>query len=359
MAAIETPPTYSQTPVSGAQYKRTLTIPYQGVRNSNQSNFPVLFTGTLSSLATVSNGGHVKNASGYDVIFTSDAAGTHKLNWEVERFNGTGNFAYWIQIPTLSHTQNTVIYLFYGNANVTTDQSNQKGTWDSTFSLVYHFSAAGGGLSTADSTGNGNTGVPMDAMAVAGKILGAVQSAGTTNSAIISTYPGNTPGGNSPKTLESWFQAPAGLNQEQEIAGLGGHGSTGGDFGLEVAGNYAGLEVGLDGTPVSFTPDGNWHHLAATFPAGGTTVANTSVYLDGTLRTPLAGIYPRKATINTDTYLFTIGQEPGYSFQFEFAGLVDELRMSNVARSADWIATEYNNQNNPATFVTVGAETAP
>ena len=293
------------------------------------------------------------------MIFTSDAAGTHKLNWEVELFDGAGNFAYWIQIPTLSHTQNTVIYLFYGNANVTKDQSNQKGTWDSTFSLVYHFSAAGGNLSTADSTGNGNTGIPMDAAAAAGKIAGAVQSAGTSNSAIISTYPGNTPGGTSPKTLETWFQAPAGLNQEQEIAGLGGNGQTGEEFGLEVAGNFTGLEVGPDGTPVSFAPDGNWHHLAATFPAGGTTVANTSVFLDGTLRTPLTGIYPRTATINTDTYLFTIGQQPGYSGAFQFAGLVDELRLSNVARSADWIATEYHNQNSPGSFVTVGAETAP
>ena len=36
----------------------------------------------------------------------------------------------------------------------------------------------------------------------------------------------------------------------------------------------------------------------------------------------------------------------GWSSQFE--GDLDEVRISRVARSADWIATEYANQNNPA-----------
>ena len=33
-----------------------------------------------------------------------------------------------------------------------------------------------------------------------------------------------------------------------------------------------------------------------------------------------------------------------------FDGIIDELRISNILRSADWIATEYNNQNDPSTF---------
>lgn len=36
--------------------------------------------------------------------------------------------------------------------------------------------------------------------------------------------------------------------------------------------------------------------------------------------------------------------------------VVDELRVSNSARDANWITTEYNNQNSPATFYTIGAE---
>jgi hypothetical protein len=37
-------------------------------------------------------------------------------------------------------------------------------------------------------------------------------------------------------------------------------------------------------------------------------------------------------------------------------GSLDEVRVSNAVRSADWIATEYNNQSSPATFYTLGSE---
>ena len=37
-----------------------------------------------------------------------------------------------------------------------------------------------------------------------------------------------------------------------------------------------------------------------------------------------------------------------------YNGAIDEARISNVARSADWIETEFNNQNNP-NFITVGS----
>ncbi|WOV93324.1 MAG: DUF5011 domain-containing protein [Candidatus Nitrosoabyssus spongiisocia] len=38
-----------------------------------------------------------------------------------------------------------------------------------------------------------------------------------------------------------------------------------------------------------------------------------------------------------------------------FNGILDEFRLSSTARSADWIATEYANQNSPSTFFTISA----
>jgi hypothetical protein len=40
-------------------------------------------------------------------------------------------------------------------------------------------------------------------------------------------------------------------------------------------------------------------------------------------------------------------------------GIIDEPRFSSVARSAAWIAAEYNNQNSPGTFITMGSESCP
>ncbi|MDO8635350.1 MAG: LamG-like jellyroll fold domain-containing protein, partial [Dehalococcoidia bacterium] len=39
-----------------------------------------------------------------------------------------------------------------------------------------------------------------------------------------------------------------------------------------------------------------------------------------------------------------------------FKGIIDESRISNTARSSQWITTEYNNQNSPSTFYSLGPE---
>lgn len=39
-------------------------------------------------------------------------------------------------------------------------------------------------------------------------------------------------------------------------------------------------------------------------------------------------------------------------------GQIDEVRISATARSGNWIKTEYNNQNSPGTFYSVGAQEA-
>jgi YD repeat-containing protein len=41
-----------------------------------------------------------------------------------------------------------------------------------------------------------------------------------------------------------------------------------------------------------------------------------------------------------------------------FSGKIDEARISNIARSADWIATEYNTESSPSSFYGVGSSTA-
>ncbi len=40
-----------------------------------------------------------------------------------------------------------------------------------------------------------------------------------------------------------------------------------------------------------------------------------------------------------------------------FDGVIDEVRISSVARSDNWLNTEYNNQSDPGTFYTLGPET--
>jgi len=43
-------------------------------------------------------------------------------------------------------------------------------------------------------------------------------------------------------------------------------------------------------------------------------------------------------------------------YQWNATGIIDEVRISNTPRSANWLLTEYRNQNDPSTFYTVGSE---
>src|SRR5579864_6628836 len=148
-------PAAAQSWSNGYTYRRAITIDHTKVPNTDQTNFPVLISGTYSYLATTGNGGNVANANGYDIVFTLDAAGTSTLAFERESYNGTtGAVNFWVKVPTVSHTSDTVIYMFYGNSSITTDQSNKTAVWDSNFKAVYHLSN-GVTLAGTDSTANG------------------------------------------------------------------------------------------------------------------------------------------------------------------------------------------------------------
>jgi len=74
------------------------------------------------------------------------------------------------------------------------------------------------------------------------------------------------------------------------------------------------------------------------------------VYVNGALDNTLA----RTGAIGYSSLPLTMGytQAPGQWF----AGAIDEVRVSNSARPAGWVTTEYNNQNAPATFLSVGTQ---
>ncbi len=50
----------------------------------------------------------------------------------------------------------------------------------------------------------------------------------------------------------------------------------------------------------------------------------------------------------------TFGQSSDGILPFE--GWIDEVHISNIARTRDWIITEYNNQFSPSAFFTIGPE---
>lgn len=193
---------------NGYTYRRSVTIYHTKVPDTDQTNFPMLFSGTYAYLATTSNGGGVTNANGYDIIFTSDAAGTSTIPYERESFNATtGAVIFWVQVPTLSHTSDTTIYLFYGNSSVTTDQSNKNGTWDSGYKGVWHL-PNGSTLSANDSTSNANSGTVNNATATNGQIDGGAAFSGSNQDIQLGAATGDLDLTGT-MTLEVWAKANA------------------------------------------------------------------------------------------------------------------------------------------------------
>ncbi|MEO8373251.1 MAG: DUF2341 domain-containing protein, partial [Candidatus Solibacter sp.] len=169
---------HAQTWPSGHAYRRTIVIDPAKVANTDQVDFPVLITGTYPYLAGVSSSGYVQSPSGYDIVFTSDDAGSNLLKFErVSYVAATGAVKFWVKVPTLRHSVETVIYLFYGKASAT-DQSNPAAVWDSSYKGVWHLD--GSPLNAADSTSAANHGTVTGATATTGQIAGAANFNGTS-----------------------------------------------------------------------------------------------------------------------------------------------------------------------------------
>lgn len=343
-------------------FKRSITIDHTQVPNTDQTDFPVLFAGTYAWLATVANGGDVTSSSGYDIVFTSDSAGLNLLEWEPEKYiSTTGEVVFWVKTPSLSHTADTVIYIWYGNAAITTPQYVAADVWDNDFAFVLHMTLVGGTGSNIinSSTNSGTTDFfhfdsGTAATAAAEKIGDGLNF--TSAAAYVEGTPGSRaaiPTGAAERTLECWFKIATGYTADASLIGYGGNVNYNGQrYQIYYLSNVMYLEGRGISSGIPFTPDSAWHHFAAVFPPGATNINQALLYLDGALTTPTTGT---SGTINTLAGDFiVIGGLSGAQNVLSFIGQLDETRLSQVARSADWIAASYNNQNNPAGFYAIG-----
>ena len=276
----------------------------------------------------------------------------------------TGTVAFWVRIPTLSHAADTTIYMWYGNSAVVASQENLPGVWRSGFSGVYHLSN-GTVLSPADSL-NLNNGTNEGVTATSGMIGGAGSFNGgssyiTLPAAAFGNYEamgwGTT---NYTLSFETWFKtAKSGVILGQDDGRMPGSNPGGWvpaiyvDTAGQVRGSMfwhgaASSQLVSNGT---YT-DNQWHSLVDTYNKG-----TEILYIDGqALGTQTV---QEVAYATNFSYFLGAGETTswpalpgGWSY---FNGGLDEARISAVARSADWIATEYNNQASPSTFYRISS----
>jgi hypothetical protein len=344
---------------NGYSYCKVVTTQHTMVSGpSDLTNYPLTVVLTDADLKTVANGGLVNNNNGYDIGFGPDCSGAGAmLNWEMESYTATtGAIVAHVLRPTLSHTIDDTVGMYYGGS-FSSFQSTATAVWDANFKGVWHFS--GSSLSVVDSTGL-NSPANNGATSATGKIDGAATT-GTSawvdsGSSSVTSFDKT-----STFTISLWAKNTSFSAEQTLVAKMTSGGTYQGysfDFGLGTSryinlyliNNYGGNNYINVNTPTQIT-DGLWHHYVVTY-SGSSTAAGVKIYVDGSNQTLTVSKDALSATtvnsVNTSLASRASGNAP-------FIGLEDEVRISNIVRSSDWILTEYRNQSAPGTYISVGS----
>ncbi len=249
--------------------------------------------------------------------------------------------------------------MYYGNATCES-QENVDAVWDDNFKMVQHLNETSG--IHKDSTLNGNDGAPTGVIQDAiGKIDGADSfdksgdyvNCGNDDSLDIT-------GG---ITVEAWVK-PESLDDWNEIVSTRVSNPTNYDlrFGKDPDGGpYSRIQFywwnngwQIYSTNNTFT-SGKWYHVVAT--RVGTNNLPV-IYVNGSSENCHCafGLCTKGLIANDNPLNLGAGIDSNGNYNWIFNGTIDEVRISDTARSAAWINTSYNNQNDPSSFITVGDE---
>ncbi|MCK5241072.1 T9SS type A sorting domain-containing protein [bacterium] len=328
------------------KYKQQITILNSQVAG-NEMDFPVLITAVDIDPVFF---GHVEKATinNMDIIFTNAAQDT-ELSREIVHFDsGNQELEAWVKTD-LSGSVNTVIYMYYGYAAA--NKPNAADTWSNNFTAVWHLqSATGAANDIQESTANANHGSSQN-MDAGNGVIGQISNALNFNGSDEYINAGDDVSLQITGTLT--MSAWVNLTDDEAnvyntvIAKKLNWSSTSGYL-LQVLPQVNDMEVtGSGGTSAAFDVADyttNWHFIVGTINA--TTAGG---FFDG-------GSLGTAATnaLATSTQVVNLGRLGNGNESFD--GQIDEVRISTVVRSANWISTSFNNQNNPGNFYNVGSE---
>ncbi|MHA2398490.1 MAG: DUF2341 domain-containing protein [Promethearchaeota archaeon] len=342
--------------INDFNYYKEITIDHTKVSGSiNLINFPLLISILDTDLYDK------VQSNGNDIAFYN---GTQWLDHEIEVFNQTysgteAQLVAWVRIPSLSPTTDTKIYMYYGNSTMG-PQENPTGVWDSNYQAVWHLSEdpSGSAPQILDSTLNNYDGTSYGSMTsgdqIAGQIDGSLDFDGSDDEV---SLPGVVIGDLAAWTLSAWIRMGPDIADQRTIYSEGNTTETEylflyvDDTNSEVkfysetaTGDYA--EV-IGSTNVE---DNQWHLVTLVQRSKTDRELYVDGLSDGTNTDNAGTLTTDTATIGALNYLWDVDQ---------FIGTIDEIHISSIDRSNDWIATEYNNQYDPDSFYTVGDDTGP
>jgi len=251
------------------------------------------------------------------------------LKHHIEKFDSLNELALvWVQVPKLlPGSKAEFIWLYYGNQGAAV-ADDAKGTYDATQALVYHFSDRE--AAPQDSTANANHAARSTARVNGAGLIGAGLTFDAASELALPSTPSLKSSTNG-LTLSMWIKpvdtADAPIYTQTDGAS---------PLKLSIRG---GMLVAQSGTVTATTTApitaGAWQHVAVVAKDG------LAIYVNGVEAARAAGSVP-----DMDGAAI-IGKG--------FKGDIDELQVSTVARSADWVKAAAQSQGSDQKLVSYGA----
>ena len=274
------------------------------------------------------------NSNGDDLRFSSGNG--DQLAYQIEDWNAkAGHASVWVRVPKIQGNSRQELKLYWGNANAKSE-SDGKAVFNASngYLSVWHMTDTttdeAGTLQTKDTGTTSTAGVISQARRFSGQ-------KGLFGGDKIPNYPS----GSSSHTTEAWFRAE---QPNGTVLAWGNEQAQGKVVMQYRSPPHARMDCYFSGADVvgkSSLPRGEWVHVSHTYEKGDSRIYVNGV-LDGVTKTDSAPLM-----IRTPARLW-IG---GWYDDYNFVGDIDEVRVSKVVRSADWIRLQFENQKPLQTLV--------
>lgn len=294
-------------------------------------------------------------SNGADLRFAASNT-TTELNYEIEKWDTNGSSYVWVQVPEIMDT-NSYIFAYWGHSASSPAYTTNGATWESDYKAVWHMKES----NALDSTSNANNGTSWfgETSTNTGIIDGCGSFDGVDDCILTTT---NINGQLSQGfTLEAWAYSTNFAGVQTLMANYDGNNLTFGmTDGLQLRANLNDVYIvytdsnGANyigrSTTTDVLTDNAWHYVVATW-TGVLNNASFRVYVDGTRcdQANFSGGVVDSWDVSTRN--FEIGRAVwGGGAAGWMKGLLDEERISSVARSSNHIWVAWMNVVSNSTF---------
>jgi len=310
-------------------------------------NFPALVT--LDEGLTNFLYSQFASANGWDLRF-KDADEETELNYEVEQWDTNGNSCIWVQVPEL--TNSAYIWAYWGtptNAGAPAAYTTNGATWDSDYKAVWHLNETvtdeSSGGSHSDSTSGDHHGAQYANSRTDNGIIAGAQSFDGNDCIQIPYTSDLNPAS---FTVTAWAKRTSGTSIGAVFSSRDDPPQAG-----YILYNFNGkwefwTGPGWDQNPKTSTYTLNeWDHVTVTFDG-----TKKRLYVDGV---DSGNNNPASFSVSPGNSLRLGAGQNESSPNFYLACIIDEVRISNVARSTNWVWACWANQVADSTFCEYGA----